>query len=280
MMNFITRGRLAFLLACLLAFFCLSAMAEVVITVTDSDGEIISQTEGVADEQTGSSQPTDNGSAAAPTGDQSARDAFIDDIINLAQREFEQTGGRAQRAQYSGDIYVCKNFTVYLFRQNAGKYRMAEYPDVELVIPDNRPKKECTVPVYGVEWKDVPAEEGNPFYVAAQFVYNEDLSKEENWELAREFLKQVKRGDYFQMAANYYYGVGAHSMIYIADYDPETDTVRWCDSNMKGEKRNGDRYGYVQFDAVKEIDWFVDAFCRKKHGATLYRLRDDIIYAQ
>lgn len=280
MMNFITRGRLAVLLACLLAFFCLSATAEVVITVTDSDGEIISQTEGVADEQTGSSQPTDDGSASAPTGDQSARDAFIDDIINLAQREFEQTGGRAQRAQYSGDIYVCKNFTVYLFRQNAGKYRMAEYPDVELVIPDNRPKKECTVPVYGVEWKEVPAEEGNPFYVAAQFVYNEELSKEENWELAREFLKQVKRGDYFQMAANYYYGVGAHSMIYIADYDPETDTVRWCDSNMKGEKRNGDRYGYVQFDAVKEIDWFVDAFCRKKHGATLYRLRDDIIYAQ
>ena len=298
MMNFITRGRLAFLLACLLAFFCLTATAEVVITVTGSDGEIISQTEGVSDEdgQTNSGNadaaengdaagepaaPTDDGSASAPATDEKpAREAFIDDIIHLAQKEYQQTGGRAQRAQYSGDIYVCKNFTVYLFRQNCDKYRMAEYPDVELVIPDNRPKKECTVPVYGVEWKDVPAEEGNPFYVAAQFVYNDELSKEENWELAREFLKQVKRGDYFQMAANYYYGVGAHSMIYIADYDPETDTVRWCDSNMKGEKRNGDRYGYVQFDAVKEIDWFVDAFCRKKHGATLYRLRDDIIYAQ
>lgn len=291
MMNFITRGRLAFLLACLLAFFCLTATAEVLITVTDSDGEVISQTEGISDEGTqpgdtsesDTAAPTDDGSASAPAvpmGEKSAREAFIDDIINLAQKEFEQTGGRAQRAQYSGDIYVCKNFTVYLFRQNCDKYRMAEYPDVKLVIPDNRPKKECTVPVYGVEWKDVPAEDGNPFYVAAQFVYNEELSKEENWELAREFLKQVKRGDYFQMAAKYYYGVGAHSMIYIADYDPETDTVRWCDSNMKGEKRNGDRYGYVQFDAVKEIDWFVDAFCRKKHGATLYRLRDDIIYAQ
>jgi len=290
-MNFITRGRLAFLLACLLAFFCLTATAEVLITVTDSDGEVISQTEGISDEGTqpgdtsesDTAAPTDDGSdsaPAAPMGEKSAREAFIDDIINLAQKEFEHTGGRAQRAQYSGDIYVCKNFTVYLFRQNCDKYRMAEYPDVKLVIPDNRPKKECTVPVYGVEWKDVPAEDGNPFYVAAQFVYNEELSKEENWELAREFLKQVKRGDYFQMAAKYYYGVGAHSMIYIADYDPETDTVRWCDSNMKGEKRNGDRYGYVQFDAVKEIDWFVDAFCRKKHGATLYRLRDDIIYAQ
>lgn len=270
------RGRLALVLVCLLVFFSLNAMAEVVITVTDSEGEVISQTEGVADEAASGS---DSGTAPAPAGDKPAREAFIDDIIALAQKEFEHTGGRAQRAQYAGDIYVCKNFTVYLFRQNAAKYRMAEFPDTELVIPDNRPKKECTVPVYGVEWKDVPAEEGNPFYIAAQFVYNEELSKEENWELAREFLKQVKRGDYFQMAAKYYYGVGAHSMIYIADYDPETDTVRWCDSNMKGEKRNGERYGYVQFDAVKEIDWFVDAFCRKKHGATLYRLRDDIIYA-
>ena len=87
----------------------------------------------------------------------------------------------------------------------------------------------------------------------------------------------MQKGDYFQMASNYYYGVGAHSMIFIADYDPDTDTVRWCDSNMKGEKRNGIRYGYLQFDAVKKIDWFVDAFCRKKYGATIYRLRDDII---
>ena len=31
---------------------------------------------------------------------------------------------------------------------------------------------------------------------------------------------QARRGDYFQMAANYYYGIGAHSMIFIADYDP------------------------------------------------------------
>ena len=63
-------------------------------------------------------------------------------------------------------------------------------------------------------------------------------------------------------------------------YDPETDTVRWTDSNMKGERRNGERYGYVQFDAVKEIDWFVDAFCRKGYGATIYRLRGDIVWAQ
>lgn len=211
--------------------------------------------------------------------EKSPRDAFIDDIINLAQKKFEETNGRAQRAQYAGDIYICKNFTVYLFRQNCEKYRMAEYPDVKLVIPDNKPKKECKEYVYGMEWKDIPASEGNPFYAAATFRYDAGKSKKENQEMGREFLKQVQKGDYFQMAADYYYGVGAHSMIFIADYDEETDTVRWCDSNMKGTRKNGIRYGYVQFDAVKEIDWFVDAFCHKKYGATIYRLRDDIIYA-
>lgn len=155
---------------------------------------------------------------------------------------------------------------------------MAEYPDVPLTIPNNQKKADCAPYVYGVEWQDVPASEGNPFYAAASFRYDDSLSKEENREKARDFLKQVKRGDYFQMAANYYYGVGAHSMLFIADYDPETDSVHWADSNMKGKSVNGIRYAYVQYDAVKGIDWFVDAFCRKKYGATIYRLREDIMY--
>jgi len=209
----------------------------------------------------------------------SARDQFIQDIIDLAGQKYTETKGRAQRAQYSGDIYICKNFTVYLFRENRDKYRMAEYPDVQLVIPNNRPKSECKEYVYGVEWEDVSAADGNPFYVAASFRYDNTLSKKQNQQKAREFLMQAQKGDYFQMAANYYYGVGAHSMIFTADYDPATDKVTWCDSNMKGESRNGIRYGYVQFNATKDIDWFVDAFCRKKYGATIYRLRDDIIFA-
>ena len=126
----------------------------------------------------------------------------------------------------------------------------------------------------------MPASEGNPFYAAASFRYDDTLSKAENREKARVFLKQVQRGDYFQMAADYYYGVGAHSMLFIADYDPEADSVHWADSNMKGKSVNGVRYAYVQYDAVKPIDWFVDAFCRKKYGATIYRLRDDIVYAE
>ena len=258
------------------AFLMGSALADVVITITDPDGEEVSmqifESEPEADEPAEETEEAETADV-----DNAARDAFIDDIISLAKEKYDEAGGRARRAQYSGDIYVCKNFTVYLFKQNADKYRMAEFPDTELVIPDNLPKDQCKEYVYGMEWKDVSAEAGNPFYAAAEFRYDQNKSKEENWEDAREFLKQVQRGDYFQMAANYYYGVGAHSMIFTEDYDPATDTVTWCDSNMKGEKRNGERYGYVQFDANKEIDWFVDAFCRKKHGATIYRLRDDII---
>ena len=209
-----------------------------------------------------------------------AREDFIDRIIATAKALYDDAGGRAKRAQYSGDIYVCKNFTVHLFRENRDDFRMAEFPDVELVIPNNQKKADCAPYVYGVEWQDIPASEGNPFYAAATFRYDSSLSKEENRKAAREFLKQVRRGDYFQMAAKYYYGTGAHSMMFIEDYDPETDSVHWADSNMKGKTINGERYAYVQYDAVKEIDWFVDAFCRSKYGATIYRLRDDIIYAE
>ena len=223
--------------------------------------------------------PLSAAEAAQPV-ESAARADFIDRILALAETLYAKANGQPQRAQYSGDIYVCKNYTVHLFRETCGDFRMAEYPDVPLVIPNNQKKADCAPYVYGMEWQDVPASEGNPFYAAASFRYDDTLSKAENREKAREFLKQVQRGDYFQMAADYYYGVGAHSMLFIADYDPETDSVHWADSNMKGKSVNGVRYAYVQYDAVKPIDWFVDAFCRKKYGATIYRLRDDIVYAE
>ena len=213
-----------------------------------------------------------------PDVSESGKDMFIDRIISEAESLFTKANGRRQRALYSGDIYVCKNFTTYVFRVNRDDFRMAEFPDTQLVIPDNQTKNDCRPYAYGVEWKDISAADGNPFYAAASFRYDSSLSKEENRQKAREFMMQVRRGDYFQMSANYYYGVGAHSLIFIADYDPETDSVHWTDSNMKGDKVNGIRYGYVQFDAEKDISWFVDAFCQKTRGATLYRLRDDIIY--
>ncbi|MBR6186683.1 MAG: hypothetical protein IKQ41_10535 [Clostridia bacterium] len=209
----------------------------------------------------------------------SARDALIDAIIETGRKLYLDANGKLKRAHYAGDIYVCKNFTVHVFSENSAGFRMAEYPDARLIVPANLPAKECKPYSYGYCWEDVSAQDGNPFYIAAQFLYDTNLSKQENREKALEFMKQVRKGDYFQMSAQYYYGTGAHSCIMIADYDPDTDSVHWMDSNMAGEKRNGIRYGKVQFDAVKEISWWVDAFCKKGRGATIYRLRDDIIRA-
>ncbi|MBR1584332.1 MAG: hypothetical protein IJ662_02180 [Clostridia bacterium] len=223
----------------------------------------------------------EDGTAEAPA-ETDARQELIDRIIETGHQLYIKANGKLQRAHYASDIYVCKNFTVHVFKENAGDYRMAEYPDVALVIPDNLPPQQCKPYAYGFYWEDVPASEGNPFYVAAQFIYDPALSKSENMALAEEFMKNVRRGDYFQMSADYYYGVGAHSAIMISDYDPETNTVRWMDSNMRGGKRDGIRYGMVQYDSpqkdsFRQISWWADAFCHKNRGATIYRLRDDII---
>lgn len=213
-----------------------------------------------------------------PAFDQTARNDLIDRIIELGRQLYIKADGRSQRAHYSGDIYVCKNFTVYLFRQNRDDFRIAEYPDVELRIPNNLPSAECKPYYYGLAWEEISAEDGNPFYEAATFRYDSELSKEENLELACDFMRQVQRGDYFQMSAKYEYGTGAHSAIML-EYDPVTDEIHWMDSNMRGGKRDGIRYGIVQFDEVKSVEWWASTFCVKGRGATIYRLRDDIIYA-
>lgn len=268
---------LASLLLFLLAVSPLHARAEEPEAELSAE-EIVEEV--ILDEDQPGDEVPDNAPAETESEGSPARTAFIEDIISLGRELYEKADGKAQRAHYKGDIYVCKNFTVYLFRQNRDKYRMAEYPDTELVIPNNLPAAKCKPYAYGFLWEDVPAERGNPFYEAAQFRYNTDLTKEENMDLALAFMRQVKRGDYFQMSADYEYGVGAHSAIMISDYDPETDTVHWMDSNMRGHKRNGIRYGIVQYDREIGIDWWAKAFCHKKRGATLYRLRDDIIFAE
>ena len=110
---------------------------------------------------------------------------------------------------------------------------MAEYPDVQLLVPNNLSAAKSKPYSYGIEWEDISPEKGNPFYIAAQFKYDKNLSEEENMALACDFMRQAQRGDYFQMSAKYEYGTGAHSAIMLG-YDPETDEIHWMDSNMRG----------------------------------------------
>ena len=239
--------------------------------------DVLLDEEDVAEETAEEAPSTgvENGESSVPT----ARDAFIDDIIALGRELYDKANGKYQRAHYKGDIYVCKNFTVHLFRQTRSRYRMAEFPDKELKIPNNLPEKKCRPYSYGYCWEEIAASDGNPFEIAAQFLYDKNQSKEENIARAEEFMKQTKKGDFFQMTGDYSGGKGAHSAIFISDYDPADNTVHSMDSNRVGKRINGQRYGKVLFDSVMQIDEWVDFFCLKKCGATLYRLRDDIVFA-
>ena len=215
----------------------------------------------------------------ADDGGMTAREDFIERIISLGHELYVKADGKSQRAHYKEDIYVCKNFTVHLFNKNRDDFCMAEYPDVKLRIPNNLPSDKCKPYYYGFYWEEIDAEDGNPFYEAAAFRYDTKLSKEENLELAMEFMRQVQRGDFFQMSAKYEYGTGAHSAIMMG-YDAENDEIHWRDSNMRGGKKNGIRYGLVQYDEVRSVEWWASTFCVKGRGATLYRLRDDIAYRE
>ena len=269
-MNLRTGKGTIVLLAVLLLVHCLCCPAAV--------GEEIAE-EVMLDEELDGEEP-ESSDGSVDISAYTARNAFIDDIIALGKELYDKADGKYQRAHYKGDIYVCKNFTVYVFRQTRAKYRMAEYPEKELKIPNNLSAKQCRPYSYGYCWEEIAASDGNPFYEAAQFLYDSKLSKEENIALAREFMKQTRKGDYFQMTGDYSGGKGAHSAIFISDYDPETDTVHSMDSNRTGKRINGLRYGKVLFDSEMSIDEWIGFFCRKKCGATLYRLRDDIVFAE
>ena len=206
----------------------------------------------------------------------SPKEELINKMIALAFENSKDSKYKFAPAQEDWDIGVCKNFVMRLFDTFAKGYRMLEYPELSLHMPLNNSKKACAPYDYGIEWRPETAAEGSPFEIVAQFKYNNDLTKEENAELARELLTQIRKGDFFQIVGYYGGGNGPHSMYIIADYDPATEMIRWTDSNMRGTRVNGVRWGYMQYDADAPVDWWIDVFNMKKRGATLYRLRDDL----
>ena len=206
----------------------------------------------------------------------SPRQKLFADMFALAYKNFRDPYYYHAPAQEDWDRGVCKNFVMRMFDTFKDAYAMREYPDLPLHMPKNNSKVNCAPYDYGVEWRPETAAEGSPFEIAASFRYDSSLSKEENQANCRAVLESVQTGDFFQMAGNYYYGNGPHSLLFIADYNPVTDELRWTDSNMKNDKVDGYHWGYMQYDAVKTAAWFVDAICMKNRGCTLYRLREDL----
>ena len=207
----------------------------------------------------------------------SPKQELIGKMIKLAYANSKDPKYKFAPAEEDYDIGVCKNFVMRLFDTYAKEYAMLAYPDLPLHMPKNNSKAACSPYDYGIEWRPETAADGTPFEIVAQFKYNNDLSKEDNAKIAFDMLKQVQKGDFFQMVGYYGGGNGPHSLFFIADYDPLTDMLHWTDSNMKGKRIDGVRWGYMQYDADATAQWFIECINTKKRGATLYRLRDDLI---
>ena len=205
------------------------------------------------------------------------RDMLIEQMIALALHDSKLKRYNPAPAQTGTDIGVCKNFVMRMFSTHSNQYEMLAYPGLKLRMPLNNLKVNVAPYQYGIEWALDGPETGNPFDTVATFRYDPDLSKAENEALATAFLHNVRRGDCYQMVGNYVDGNGPHTLLFIADYDPINDMLRWTDSNMKGTRINGDRWGYIQYDCQRTVAWMVKAICTKNRGATLYRLRDDLV---
>ena len=206
----------------------------------------------------------------------SPKEELIEKMIALAFANSKDSRYKFAPAETDYDIGVCKNFVMRLFDTYSKGYRMLAYPSLVLHMPKNNSKKACAPYDYGIEWKPENAEDGSPFEIAAQFKYNDQRSQEENDDLARNLLVKIQKGDFFQIVGYYGGGNGPHSMYIIRDYDPQTGMIHWTDSNMRGTRVNGARWGYMQYDADADVEWWVNVFSTKKRGATLYRLRDDL----
>lgn len=206
----------------------------------------------------------------------SPKQELIERMIALAYANSKDSRYMFAPAETDYDIGVCKNFVMRLFDTYSKGYRMLAYPELPLHMPKNNSKKACAPYDYGIEWRPETAADGSPFEIAAQFKYDNALSQEENAAVARNLLVQIQKGDFFQIVGYYGGGNGPHSMYILRDYDPLTQMLHWTDSNMRGTRVKGVRWGYMQFDADAELEWWVNVFNMKKRGATVYRLRDDL----
>ena len=215
-------------------------------------------------------------SFCASAANQSARDRFIDQMLELAKETAADKKENFRRAHYKEDIGVCKNYVTYLFNMYKNRYVIGAFPSASLRMPTNNPAEKCAPYDYGVEWADVSAQSGNPFTIAGSFRYNENMSEKANRRAAADMLRKAKRGDFLQLRGEYGGGNGPHSLIFIADC--VSDKLRWADSNMTGKFIDGIRWGYVKYDTQASVEWMVDVICKPKYGATLYRLRSDLKY--
>lgn len=194
-------------------------------------------------------------------------------LVELAQQ------GEMYPSESRTDHGQCRCFQHDSFAQSAEGYMLAAYPDASLYLPLEHADSQASGRPAGVSWDMPDASTGNAFVEVARFDYDRSLTQKENLAAAREFLKNVRAGDLMQMLGTYNSGGrGTHTILFTQPYDPRSPMLYWADSNFANTRIDGKRYGYVrayQSWRVDEVAAWISA--DQDNGATLYRLRDDIV---
>ena len=199
------------------------------------------------------------------------RETLIDDMLGRAQAIAQDANARFMPADDADDPGTCKNFLRGLLEAFADGYALADAPDARLVMPLNADAEDCSPWRYGVQWAQAA---DSPYAEVGRFRSDPEQAREENARQAAELLRMAQRGDVLQLACNYVDGNGPHAILLTQDCDGEA--LVFADSNRKGTRVGGARYGWAQYGARWTVEFLADALAASGCGATLYRLREDI----
>lgn len=186
--------------------------------------------------------------------------------------------GALGRSVSVNDPGQCRRFQVNSFAEASAAYALAGQPDAVLYLPVEHAPKEDTGRPVGMAW-DMAGEAGNAFVEAARFDYDPALTLRENREAARAFLSDIRAGDLMQLLARYSSGGrGTHTILLSQPYDPRDPMLYWMDSNFSNTIVDGERYAYVRARQAWPLEEVVDWLTKdENNGATLYRLREDVV---
>ena len=214
--------------------------------------------------------------ALSPAGESIAPREKIGARMTLIEVMLDGDMSRSTGTQYHGQ---CRRFQSDSFLDAAQGFALKDSPELVLSLPiDHMPAEDSGRPV-GLVW--APPENGMvcAYEAVAVFDYDPSLSVKRNREAAREFLSNVRAGDVLQMIGVFSGGArGTHTLMFSQPYDPRDDALYWIDSNFSNTRVDGVRYGYVRARQSWPINDLVSWFAAdERTGATLYRLREDIV---
>lgn len=190
--------------------------------------------------------------------------------------------GTLRRSETIADPGQCRRFQVTSFATAAQGFRLAGYPEIPLYLPADHADRAVSGRQVGVCWDMPAASSGNAYEEAASFDYNRDRTLGQNKADARAFLSHARAGDVLQIFGTYSSGGrGTHTLLLTRPYDPRSGMLYWVDSNFANTLVDGVRHGYVrayqQWPLEEVVTWLTTDL---NNGATLYRIRDDVVFAE